>query len=85
MDRRDFLATGAAGVAVGASLAGADAAVPEPVRGSDGAPILGPRNTRVERENPDLVRPPSTDAGSVPNLKFSFDAAHTRIKPIIVR
>jgi oxalate decarboxylase len=37
------------------------------------------RNEPLDRENPDLLAPPSTDAGELPNLKFSFAAAHTRI------
>ena len=53
--------------------------VPQPIRRRDGAPILGPRNEPLERENPDLLVPPATDAGSVPNLKFSFAAAHNRL------
>lgn len=32
-----------------------------------------------ERTEPDALQPPSTDAGDLPNLKFSFDAAHTRV------
>jgi oxalate decarboxylase len=53
----------------------------EPIRGNDGASILGPRNEPVERENPDLLSPPLTDSGTVPNLKFSFAAAHNRLLP----
>jgi oxalate decarboxylase len=53
--------------------------VPTPVRGDDGAPIIGPRNVPLERENPDLLVPPRTDSGTVPNLKFSFAAAHNRL------
>ena len=53
--------------------------VPQPIRGDDGASIMGPRNAPVERENPDLLAPPSTDAGTVPNLKFPFAAAHNRL------
>jgi oxalate decarboxylase len=84
VNRRDFLvgaagAVVAAGAGVGASIAGAGTGAPEPIRGEDGAPILGPRNEPVERQNPDLVAPPATDAGTVPNLKFPFDAAHSRI------
>jgi oxalate decarboxylase len=56
-----------------------DDRVPEPVRGDDGAPILGPRNVPLERENPDLLASPPTDSGTVPNLKFSFAAAHNRL------
>src|SRR5579884_2185281 len=51
----------------------------QPIRGEMGASILGPRNIPVERENPDLLASPSTDAGTVPNLKFSFSAARTRL------
>ncbi|HEY7291022.1 MAG TPA: oxalate decarboxylase family bicupin [Vicinamibacterales bacterium] len=51
----------------------------EPVRGERGASILGPRNEAIERENPDLLASPDTDAGTVPNLKFSFSAARTRL------
>ena len=52
---------------------------PEPVRGGLGAPILGPRNVPLERENPSLLASPTTDAGTIPNLKFSFAAARNRV------
>jgi oxalate decarboxylase len=32
-------------------------------------------------ENPDLLVPPTTDAGTVPNLKFSFSDTHMRLEP----
>src|SRR2546429_8146232 len=41
--------------------------------------IRGPRNIPLERENPDQVAAPATDRGTVPNLKFSFAAAHNRL------
>ena len=56
--RRDFLAGGAAGALAGTAaglhpaLAAMEAAGPEPVRGEDGATILGPRNEPLERQNP---------------------------------
>jgi oxalate decarboxylase len=52
---------------------------PEPIRDRDGAPILGPQNVPAERANPDLLTPPQTDSGTVPNLKFSFADAHNRL------
>jgi oxalate decarboxylase len=52
---------------------------PQPIRDGVGAAIIGPRNPAVERENPSLLASPSTDAGTVPNLKFSFAAAHNRL------
>lgn len=53
--------------------------VPQPIQGDRGASILGPRNIPLERENPDLLRSPYTDAGTIPNLKFSFSASRNRI------
>lgn len=39
--------------------------VPQPIRGSLGASLLGPQNIPIELENPDLLAPPSTDNGDV--------------------
>lgn len=46
--------------------------IPQPIR-SDGAGGLdkGPRDIMRDLENPDMFVPPVTDAGLVPNLKFS--------------
>lgn len=37
---------------------------PEAIRGSLGASILGPSNLDIDRQNPDLLAPPTTDKGS---------------------
>jgi oxalate decarboxylase len=52
---------------------------PQPVRDGLGAPILGPRNIPLERENPSLLTGTPTDSGTLPNLKFSFAAARNRL------
>lgn len=52
---------------------------PEPIVGDLGATILGPRNPELEAQNPDQLVAPPTDAGTVPNLKFSYAAAHNRV------
>ncbi|MEV4626019.1 oxalate decarboxylase family bicupin [Micromonospora sp. NPDC049523] len=52
----------------------------QPVRGDQGGLDPGPRNVELDRQNPDLLVPPPTDQGTVPNLKFSFSMAHTRIE-----
>ena len=44
-----------------------------------GLDILGPRNPALEAQNPNIVRAPVTDSGSVPNLKFSYATAHNRV------
>jgi oxalate decarboxylase len=53
--------------------------IPEPVRDGLGASIMGPHNVPVEQENPNLLRSPYTDAGTIPNLKFSFSTARNRL------
>ncbi|KAF7327288.1 Oxalate decarboxylase [Mycena kentingensis (nom. inval.)] len=56
-----------------------DSGTPAPIRGSLGAPLLGPENLPVEQENPDLFAPPTTDSGSVPNAKWPFALSHNRM------
>jgi oxalate decarboxylase len=46
------------------------------IRGDLGATILGPDNVAIDAQNPVA---PQTDSGSLPNLKFSFAAAHNRL------
>jgi oxalate decarboxylase len=52
---------------------------PQPIRGDEGARILGAHNRPLQRLNPDILVPPATDSGTIPNLKYSFDAAHNRL------
>lgn len=51
--------------------------VPQPIR-DDGAGGVdkGPRDIMRDLENPDMLVPPKTDAGLIPNLKFSFSDTH---------
>ncbi|WP_308634875.1 oxalate decarboxylase family bicupin [Paenibacillus silvisoli] len=51
--------------------------IPQPIR-SDGAggPDLGPRDILRDIENPDMLVPPTTDAGLMPNMKMSFSDTH---------
>jgi oxalate decarboxylase len=80
--RRDILSTAAAGGLVAAApgvMAQTGGQTPEPSRepgigGTD--PVPG--DLSRERENPDIVNPPSTDSGTTPNLRFSFADAHIR-------
>lgn len=52
---------------------------PEPIRGKEGAKILGPSNPAREAEGPDRLAPPKTDHGTMPSLKWSFCDSHNRI------
>ncbi len=68
----------AAAAALGASAAAAKDN--EPIMGDRGATILGPRNPPRESQNPDILRPPLTDHGAMPNLRFSFADAHMKAR-----
>ncbi len=57
-----------------------DQARVEPVRGTRGSDDPGPRNLAIDLQNPDILLPPETDNGSLPNLKFPFALAHNRIE-----
>ena len=53
---------------------------PLPWRNGKGASVLGPWNWERSRQDPDLVRPPSTDHGSLPSMRWSFADSHIRIE-----
>ncbi|CRK13333.1 hypothetical protein BN1723_009975, partial [Verticillium longisporum] len=53
---------------------------PLPYRNGLGASVLGPWNKDRARQNPDLVRPPSTDHGALKNMRWSFADSHIRIE-----
>jgi len=73
--RRTLLAAAAAATSMAAAPA------PQPIRGGDGANDPGPRDPARDADNPDLLAPPATDHGNVPNLWFSFAQAHNRLQP----
>jgi oxalate decarboxylase len=58
-----------------------EAPIPQPIRGEKGGSDTGPRDVIRDRESPDNLRPPPTDRGTLPNLKFSFSDVHTRLQP----
>src|SRR5208282_6687469 len=69
--RRDFLTRAAAFAAAttatltGTRRAGADDKPPQPIRGKEGTPIIGPTNPAREAQNVDRFVPPSTDHGTM--------------------
>lgn len=55
--------------------------IPEPIRADGaGATDLGPRDILRALENPDMLVPPVTDAGTMPNLRFSFSDTPMTLK-----
>ncbi|HLI06060.1 MAG TPA: cupin domain-containing protein [Ktedonobacteraceae bacterium] len=54
--------------------------VPQPIRDGAGATDPDLRNVLLDRQNPDILTPPPTDHGTIPNLKFSFSNAHMRLE-----
>nr|BAQ25796.1 oxalate decarboxylase 1 [Grifola frondosa] len=60
-------------------IANFDGQDPEPIRGDAGATFLSNSNHEIDAQNPDNVAAPTTDAGTVPNLKWSMSLSHTRL------
>src|SRR6266436_5687543 len=84
ISRRTMLsATAAGGLLTAASLANAQTGNSplQPQRPGHGGTDPGPRNLMRDRENPDVLVPPSTDHGTLPNLRFSFSDSHMRLEP----
>ncbi|WP_433752470.1 oxalate decarboxylase family bicupin [Paenibacillus amylolyticus] len=54
--------------------------IPQPIR-SDGAggPDLGPRDVMRDIQNPDMLVPPATDNGLLPNLRMAFSDTHMQL------
>src|SRR5713101_7488200 len=79
ISRRNMITTAAGGVLTATTAARAQTgqAVPQPQRPGHGGTDPGPRNLMRDRQNPDVLVPPSTDLGSLPNLRFSFSDAST--------
>ena len=82
ISRRNLLAASAAGGLLTAANAAAaqSGPVPQPQRPGRGGTDPGPRNLLRDRQNPDLLVPPSTDHGTLPNLRFSFSDSHVRLE-----
>ncbi|THG97429.1 hypothetical protein EW026_g4571 [Hermanssonia centrifuga] len=59
-----------------ANFNGAD---PEPIRGATGDTFISNSNHAIDMQNVDNVAAPTTDAGTVPNLKWSMSLSHTRL------
>ncbi|MEV6866766.1 hypothetical protein AB0M44_37940 [Streptosporangium subroseum] len=44
--------------------------IPQPQRDGKGGIDTGPRNIDLDLQNPDMLTPPETDSGTIPNMKF---------------
>ncbi|GJJ10004.1 hypothetical protein Clacol_004230 [Clathrus columnatus] len=54
--------------------------IPEAIRGTLGATVIGPQNIPLDRQSPDFLAPPTTDVGSVDNAKWPFSLSHNRLQ-----
>ncbi|KZT29786.1 oxalate decarboxylase [Neolentinus lepideus HHB14362 ss-1] len=53
---------------------------PEAIRGSLGTTVIGPQNVPIDLENPNLLAPPTTDAGTIGNAKWPMGLSHNRLQ-----
>jgi oxalate decarboxylase len=58
------------------SITDAFTRTPQPTKDGKRSNDPGPRNLERDRQNPDLRKPPTTDHGTIPNLRFSFSDIH---------
>jgi oxalate decarboxylase len=84
ISRRSVLAAAAAGGMLTATTSSPQAqtgdSLLEPRRPGRGGSNPGPKNPGRMQQNPDLISPPATDHGTLPNLRFSFDDSHVRLE-----
>jgi oxalate decarboxylase len=80
ISRRNILAAASGGLLTAATAATAQPAVPQPQRPGHGGTEPGPRNIARDQQNPNMLIPPATDHGTLPNLRFSFSDAHMRLE-----
>jgi oxalate decarboxylase len=80
--RRMFAATAAAGMLTATTIAHGQTAetMPQLTRPGRGGTDPGPKNPVRASQNPDLLSPPATDRGTLPNLRFSFEDTHARLE-----
>ena len=81
LSRRRFMAFAAGGtvaLAAGQVHAHDNQVRTYPAGAQSGGRDPGPHDPIREAENPDLVNPPATDSGTLPNLLYSFSDAHVR-------
>src|ERR1700729_755565 len=83
ISRRKMLAAAAAGSMITAATAAqaqtADS-MPQLTRPGRGGTNPGPKNPVRAGQDPDMLSPPATDRGTLPNLRFSFEDAHARLE-----
>ncbi|GKV69226.1 oxalate decarboxylase OxdC [Sporosarcina sp. NCCP-2716] len=53
---------------------------PQPMKEDRGGRIWGAQNPEISRQNPDILVPPDTDSGTLPNLKYPYALTHTRVE-----
>ena len=79
--REALLALSAGGMVAAAGSTSYAADLPQPRRAGAGGDDPGPRNVDRDIQNPDILNQPTTDAGTLPNLRFSFADAPMKQYP----
>lgn len=84
LSRRSFIGTGSAALIASAGLQAAQAKQQQVPRSPDhhlpNETEPGPNNNLLDKENPNSVWAPETDAGGQPPFKYSFSLAHKRLE-----
>lgn len=73
------LAPGQRSDTIGAPLDFSLVPTPQPVRGSGGNSDPGPKQPEIDRTHPDILAPPQSDRGDVPQLNWPMDLSHVKL------
>jgi oxalate decarboxylase len=83
ISRRKMLSTAAVGgviTAAGAARGQTADSMPQLTRPGRGGTNPGPKNPIRAGQDADMLSPPATDHGTLPNLRFSFEDSHARLE-----
>jgi len=84
LSRRRFIGAGSAAILAAAAMPAAEGQQNPATRSADhhlpNESEPGPNNTVLDKQNPDSVWAPATDAGGQPPFKYSFSLAHKRLE-----
>lgn len=72
-------APGQASDSVGGVLDFSAVPTPQPIRGSKGGTDPGPRQIEIDRTHPDILAPPQSDKGDVPQLSWPMALSHSKL------
>ena len=64
---------------IGAPFDFSNVPTPQPIRGNKGSSDPGPKQPEIDKTHPDILAPPQSDHGDVPQLNWPMDLSHVKL------